>query len=361
MRLHPRQTLDAFSAYHLSDANNVAHWFTTPLGLFGFLSLTTALLKSAKPSTALTLAYVALLHLDASVPSPVVLECAILLLACLLLSASLHLGKWASLAVACLGYGLQDLSHLLTGEETFQQHTWGDLAGNPLGACVALFFQHVFYLQPLVVAVAPQTLRDLTSVERAPRFRFVSCLLSLFSPAAVPAAPYRRPAVCENNDAPPCPRRRPLPRRFVVPLLLWSYGCYAIDSDASGLPHTFARARALFGKMRESVERADCATVRAWAMAQKPPSGVTSHWWVSDLGSDANKAFHRLEECASVKALFATKFDPARYRLEPVLGMNEVASDPPPFHLTRHHHHTQSHLKDNTKHSGALVVVFFSD
>jgi hypothetical protein len=84
------------------------------------------------------------------------------------------------------------------------------------------------------------------------------------------------------------------------------------------------KIRALFGKMRNKVEQDDMKTVREWAISQNPPIGKTSHWWIEDLGTAANEAFHRLETCGSVSSLFATKFDPERFVLDPILGMNEL-------------------------------------
>ena len=60
---------------------------------------------------------------------------------------------------------------------------------------------------------------------------------------------------------------------YVIPLLLFAYGCYAIDSHSSGLPHTFVKVRALFGNMVEKSERKDLKSVRDWAMAQEPSRG----------------------------------------------------------------------------------------
>ncbi len=266
-------TLRDFSEYHKSELNNSLHYVTTPLGLAGFLSLVTAICKSSNPSTAITLAYIYLLHADPSVPYDVEIESTIILLTCLIISASFSFSKKVSIILLCAGYGLQDLAHWYTGEETFQQNTWGDVTNNPFGACVAMFFQHVFYLQPLVVATAPQTLRDFT---------------------------------------------------YFLPLAVLAFGNYRIDSDSSGIPHTFARTRALFGKMSRKVEKDDMKAVRDWALRQDPPRDKTSHWWVADLGTSANKAFRRLETCDSVKDLFATKFSPDNYACDVVAGMNEL-------------------------------------
>lgn len=67
-------------------------------------------------------------------------------------------GIISSVGLIILGYVLQDLSHLATGELTYQS-TYSGGAGahvdfkNPL-AWLSLFTEHVYYLLPLVVSIA---------------------------------------------------------------------------------------------------------------------------------------------------------------------------------------------------------------
>jgi len=216
--------------------------------------------------------YLFFLFSDFTVPKELVWQTAIIIVSVLVLSCKLQLGVKGFAVLLALGYGLQDLAHFTYNEPTFQGATWGK-DSTPLNEAVGLFFQHVFYLTPLVCAVQTEAVQNFT---------------------------------------------------YVIPLVLFTFGCYAIDSHSSGLPHTFVKVRALFGKFEEYEEKEDMATVRGWAMDQKPPKQKTSHWWVSDLGKDAKAAFHRLEVCKGVKDTFAQKFDPDLYNVDVVGGMNEL-------------------------------------
>ena len=274
-------TLSGFSEFHQSDLNNTLHYFTTPLGFMGFLSALNAMSTTrtatnkanSLPALIVTVIYIYLLYSDTSIPPTILLQTICILTTVLLAVGKLQLNLATSLLVMCAGYGLQDLAHLYTGEETFQQNTWGNLTANPLAAALGLFIQHVFYLQPLVCASQPAGVQSFT---------------------------------------------------LTLPLLLWSYGCYAIDSTTTGTPHSFVTARALFGRFSTAREREDMKTVREWAIAQEPEHMKTTHWWVSDLGSAARSAFQRLETCDSVVKLFRTKFNEAEYGMDVIQGMNEL-------------------------------------
>ncbi|GMI21770.1 hypothetical protein TeGR_g5735 [Tetraparma gracilis] len=268
-------TLDGFAPYHQSSLNNLLHFFTTPLGMIGVLSLLTCLTpdRSVKPAVSLVLVHAFLLLRDYTIPAAVQAQSALVLLTCLLLACCFRPSLKASLLLTCLGYGLQDLAHWYTGEETFQQNTWGDLEGGPLGKCAGMFVQHVFYLQPLVCAVQSAAVQNVT---------------------------------------------------YLLPLLWWSGGCYMLDSSCSGLPHTFVSLRALFGTFSLPCEKRDMKTVRAWAVAQKPPHKKTSHWWVEDLGAEAKAAFKRLEVGEGVMNMFRTRFSEEGYAIDVVAGMNEL-------------------------------------
>jgi hypothetical protein len=97
-----------------------------------------------------------------------------------------------------------------------------------------------------------------------------------------------------------------------------------LDSSCSGLPHTFVSLRALFGTFSLPCEKRDMKTVRAWAVAQKPPHKKTSHWWVEDLGAEAKAAFKRLEVGEGVMNMFRTRFSEEGYAIDVVAGMNEL-------------------------------------
>jgi hypothetical protein len=107
-----------FDLYHKDSINILLHCLTTPLGLFGFLGLIKYLTRSTTATSVFCLTY--LLNLVASVSIGVFLGTFLTLLICLIGAYKLKLGLFPSIVLIALAYVLQDLAHMMTGEETLQ-------------------------------------------------------------------------------------------------------------------------------------------------------------------------------------------------------------------------------------------------
>lgn len=109
---------DNFSRYHEDPANVLLHFFTTPLGFIGVISLLRKATNSS--SVAMSVVFFYLLSLLPIVPNGDFYGTAIFCAIIVLCAKMLKLGTAAALSLIVLGYALQDLSHLGTGEATFQ-------------------------------------------------------------------------------------------------------------------------------------------------------------------------------------------------------------------------------------------------
>lgn len=134
-----KQMMEVFSMYHTSKLNNLIHLITTPIGLIGFFSLFKTHL------VAFFVVYTYLMYLDESLPYDVFCMNE-LIMGFNIIVASRITNKWTSFSFIVGGYVMQDFAHYISGEDTLQQHTWG----NEFNA--SMFYKHVLYLQPLVIA-----------------------------------------------------------------------------------------------------------------------------------------------------------------------------------------------------------------
>jgi hypothetical protein len=107
-----------FHLYHLDTTNILLHCITTPLGFFGFLGLVKYFTRSTTATSVLCLTYI--LNLVASVPLGVFLGTFVTLAVCLFGAYKLRLGLFPALVLIALAYVLQDLAHMMTGEQTLQ-------------------------------------------------------------------------------------------------------------------------------------------------------------------------------------------------------------------------------------------------
>ena len=125
-----------FNIFHQNDLNIFIHFLTTPLGVLGFISLIRILTNSSTIGVAISLFYI--MTLLPTVSSGVLFGTALMTFIIVISSRKLQLGLWKSLSCIVLGYLLQDLSHFLTGESTFQS-TYSD-GGHVIHLCFSLFF-----------------------------------------------------------------------------------------------------------------------------------------------------------------------------------------------------------------------------
>ncbi len=108
----------SFGAYHQNPTNVLFHLITTPVGLVGAVGLLHKATNSS--SAAMFLVSIYLLSLLPVVPNGVFLGTALMCGLIVYLARQLKFGIMGSLGLIAIGYLIQDLSHLGTGEETFQ-------------------------------------------------------------------------------------------------------------------------------------------------------------------------------------------------------------------------------------------------
>lgn len=113
------ETLSAdFGQYHMDPANVFLHFVTTPMGLIGALSL---IYKYAGSSSfILCVLSVYLLSLLPAVPNGVFVGTVALCAIIVQFVRRLKLSVVGAIAFIVLGYLIQDLAHMGTGEKTFQ-------------------------------------------------------------------------------------------------------------------------------------------------------------------------------------------------------------------------------------------------
>lgn len=282
--------LQEFLPFH-SNANNVNnHIFTSAIGIVGLFSLLHKVLPAKVPKRALVCALTVLYSLGLVYEAVIVgggltvstvLATWAVVWSCLVMANKLDMNVYLSALFLIAGYGLQDVAHFVAGEPTFQGATWGNVdAGMSVDYILRMFMMHVYYLVPLVLDAASANTRA------------VVCLM---------------------------------------PFMVFVYGNRSIDSfNWFGIPHVVVKDRMMKGNLGKEEERKDLETIRAWAIAQNPARGKTTHWWVNDLGKEAKDAFARVENCDTIKEIFDTRFFnngttfSSGYSVDIVRGMNEV-------------------------------------
>lgn len=115
---HYEELSQMFTMFHRDPVNVALHFLTTPLGLIGSFSLLNSYTKSTSATLLVTSCY--LLSLLPILPSGdfygTVLLCAVIVFC----SKAFRLTFFEAIAFVVVGYVLQDLSHIATGEPTFQ-------------------------------------------------------------------------------------------------------------------------------------------------------------------------------------------------------------------------------------------------
>eukprot|EP00596_Hydrurales_sp_CCMP1899_P008289 CAMPEP_0119042208 /NCGR_PEP_ID=MMETSP1177-20130426/14444_1 /TAXON_ID=2985 /ORGANISM="Ochromonas sp, Strain CCMP1899" /LENGTH=666 /DNA_ID=CAMNT_0007008827 /DNA_START=246 /DNA_END=2246 /DNA_ORIENTATION=- len=290
---------DNFSRYHEDPANVLLHFFSTPLGFIGAISLLRKATNSS--SVAMSVVFFYLLSLLPIVPNGDFYGTAIFCAIIVLCARLLKLGTVAALSLIVLGYALQDLSHLGTGEATFQS-TYSE--GGHISFSASWFWdivEHSYYLLPLCVHVA------------LPLFTFPSWAKGLAAPM-----PFQMQQLHVWGWA-------------LTPLIVFVLGSYCLDSKNSfcffpGTPYFYRVLRCNMERdgPKEESRQGDIKLLRDWAMSKSPPVNTSTHWWYGDLDKDAKDAFDRCSHSTQVYRMFRSLFSSQNYCIDVVEGMNEV-------------------------------------
>ena len=115
---HYEHLSSEFAKFHRNPVNVAFHFLTTPLGMIGFFSLLRSYTKSSSTSLFITALY--LISLLPILPSGEFIGTVFLCFTILQASRLVKLSFWKAVALVVIGYILQDLAHMGTGEKTFQ-------------------------------------------------------------------------------------------------------------------------------------------------------------------------------------------------------------------------------------------------
>mmetsp|Transcript_40090 Transcript_40090/g.40886 ORF Transcript_40090/g.40886 Transcript_40090/m.40886 type:complete len:683 (-) Transcript_40090:610-2658(-) len=290
-----------FGEYHKDPVNVVLHLITTPLGCIGFFSIMMWLTKSTTPTGVLCLVY--LISLLPCVSLGVFMGTALVILLILASARSLKMGVAASLAMMIAGYLLQDLAHIITGEETFQStySAGGHVDITNFTKWSNLFTEHVYYLIPLCIDITLSLL-----------FMQKTSILSLL--------------------------RSPLPSSFhffydhisiLAPIIIWAIGNYCLDTKNGinifpGFPYYKRVVKCTLVTNDKDSQKSHLQAIREWAMSKFPPHNMSSHWWFSDLPEREKNAFETIATCNIIDNMFRSLFSKKHYCVDVVEGMNEV-------------------------------------
>ncbi|CAM9634159.1 unnamed protein product, partial [Ectocarpus fasciculatus] len=214
---------------------------------------------------------------------------AAVLSAVVFMSRQARLSARGALALLAAGYVLQDLSHWLTSEATYQA-SYSD-GGQ--------FTEHCFFLVPLCA--------DLVLPEQYDSpLRFMETKFPLW--------------VAVLSDW--C--------WLLVPLVFLTVGNYNLDSKNTfcffpGCPY-FGRVVTtnIADENTGHSQKSNLSLIRRWAMSRKPPPNTSTHFWFRDLPPPEKAAFHAAANCYQICNMFRSLFNEKHYCMEVVEGMNEV-------------------------------------
>mmetsp|Transcript_30664 Transcript_30664/g.41994 ORF Transcript_30664/g.41994 Transcript_30664/m.41994 type:complete len:320 (+) Transcript_30664:99-1058(+) len=254
-----------FGRYHENPWNVLIHFITTPIGLVGALSLLRYYTRSS--SSLLALSSVYLLSLLPIVPNGTFAGTMLLCGIIVFLARKLKLNVIWSVVFIVVGYGLQDLAHICTGEKTYQStySAGGAIDLNNPFQWAGLLMEHSYYLLPLCIHVAMPFLSPLVPAE-----------------------------VMSVLDA-PLPTQMQQLHAFawlLGPLIVFAFGSYCLDSKNSfcfftGTPYFRRVLRCSLLLSEENITKYsskgdkdsspshesrqnDLRTVRDWAIAHNP-------------------------------------------------------------------------------------------
>lgn len=290
-----------FTKYHTDPTNVLLHFITTPLGFLGVLSLLRV--YSGSSSMGVSLCGLYLLTLLTEVPNGVYFGSVLLCGTILYLSRKLALSTHFSVILMILGYLLQDLAHMATGEKTFQStySDGGQISFSNPGQWLYLILEHSYFQLPLCVDLAMPFIAVHSSVRSFLEAPLPSELqqLHVFS-------------------------------WYLAPLFVLALGSYCLDSTNRfcffpGVPYykRVLKCNIAFPTEGES-RREDLKTIRDWVMSQNPSEETSSHWWSRELTADVKDAFQRCAHSSQIIGMFRTLFGTKHYCLDVVNGMNEI-------------------------------------
>lgn len=296
----------AFSIYHRDPVNVALHFLTTPLGLIGAFSLLNTYTKSISATLLITFCY--LLSLLPILPSGDFYGTVLMSIIIVFCSRAFRLTFFEAMAFVVIGYVLQDMSHIATGEPTFQG-TYSDGGHidfkNPVGWAQS-FIEHVYYLLPLIVHAG------------MPHLKIPADVRSML-----------------DGPLPDSMKQLEAFGWLLGPLLIFALGSYNIDSKNAmcffpGTPY-FYRVVQCNLKDREATDpvpshdpKSDMKAIRDWAMAHNPAEDKSTHFWFKDLDTEARNAFDRIANSFQIFKMFRSLFGETHYCVDILPGMNEI-------------------------------------
>mmetsp|Transcript_9516 Transcript_9516/g.15790 ORF Transcript_9516/g.15790 Transcript_9516/m.15790 type:complete len:732 (+) Transcript_9516:165-2360(+) len=348
---HYRTVSNDFQEFHLDPVNVIMHFVTTPLGLIGVFSIMRSYTTSS--SMAMFLLSMYLVSLLPALPNGVFVGTALLCGLIVFTARQAKLSFLTSVFMIVIGYMMQDMAHLATGEKTYQS-TYSDGGqidlANPL-QWAWMFVEHVYYLLPLCVHVALPFLTvpaEIKSVLEAPlpdqvqRLHAFAWLLGPLACCALgsycldsknqfcffPGAPYfHRVLQCNLQDTSE-------KDASIIGPTEKDGGSSSSSSSSAGKnragkkvdPRSFESNSVTHngnGRFHES-RKADMDMIRSWALSHSPPENMSSHWWYTDLAGKAKQAFDNCAHSTQIESMFRSLFSRRNYCLDVVTGMNEI-------------------------------------
>jgi len=283
-----------FSEFHQNEYNIFFHLLTTPLGLLGLMSLIRVITNSSTIGMAMASFYVLTLVAVEQLPLSVFFGTTALVFVIMMSSRALKLNMISSFVCIALGYGLQDLAHIITGEKTYDS-TYalsGELDVSSLSTWATFFLDHCYYLLPLCV--------DLVIPETFIRIDPPAGMQNLYTHAYA-----------------------------LIPLFMWTLGSYCLDSKNGfcffpGVHYSGRVVQCQLCTDDKESRKKDLKTVRDWAIAHCPSKQTSSHWWFSDLQGSVRQAFENCAKSSIISKMMREQFSERHYCVDIVEGMNEI-------------------------------------
>ena len=301
-----------FSKFHQDPTNILLHFVTTPLGLIGLFGIIRYYAKSSTPGvlicTAYLLSLIPLISIGAWIGTAIMLGFILLAIRAMSLKSTTTL--YLSIILLISGYILQDVSHIITGEETFQStySNGGHIDTDNLSFWCNELLKHTYYLLPLVIDIVLPNISNKA-------FGLIPNINTLRSPLPTEVSAIYNCSL------------------WLAPLVFWAIGGYCLDSKNGFccFPGFAYKKRVLQSNICTDAEnvkesrKKDLKIIRDWSLKQDIVTEKTSsHFWVSDLPPKQRDAFNRCAHSMVINRMFRNSFSDRHYELDIVDGMNEV-------------------------------------